>query len=608
MDIQSEFLGFLLCFDVGNVRNSVSSEQIQVGTIREFKPSIEVVEYSSLKIYLEVLDGNPAELFLNELDCGEESFVITENRSIVVAEPKSFALPPGSYIIEIRQKGISYYVGIKIVPKNMNEDQLDEMRDFIERQMAGLSVDIFKSRQYGLEDKFSDINPAYQKYRVFSEFGGRLVRTCNEVIINPLSELHQQYCERYVSRKPDAKSLRWLCTPKGMAQAGDCIVPRIVYEKKAFSSVALKENLWLYSVIQDVRFEVMKLERLLSRDIDLVYSKVKMRESELGKEKKRLEILSEQPRFYYDKNCGPILREIEWRRNEIAQIWRNVQGLQEKLTKVKKWKNSIAELHAQVRENLPNKFLKTNTKVSLQVLKDPRYRFIYEFHKKLTHIAMNLRAGEKGRVVSSFKPTWQLYELYVLFQTIRVMQKLGFALEEGWVEENTNSFFVDLEKETVVRMENDNYSACVVYNQLLPKQASPDQPFYSEENARPDVKIDFYESQSRKHVNSLVVDAKYKRYISLFDENIDTDAVKQAKRYRHTIEYITPEQAEPKSVVSLVIFAYPRDPYYNKVVQWEDYDRIAFCQLSPDGESVFGLENFTSVIEKWISNKLKIVT
>lgn len=566
-----------------------------------------VKEYQAFKLRMFFNEENVVELLIDDLIT--QSFC-RSGQEYELGNQENFRWPPGQYIIVISFNGREYFLSFAVLARNMDEQALYTMRELINSMVSGLAIDI--QRQH-IHTNFAPTknnhitNSMLAKYELFKLNVPCVLGNCIEIIKSPLQSLEKRYGERKVSKYADSRSIRWLASAKGSAKAGSISQPQVVFEKKVEIVITKKENYWLYYVLQDLRFELATLESAFSMILQGL--KVKRGEKEFQYDQssaRLLQIKENYPEYLlkvYEKQVTGEYKRLE---KEVNDLQNRYDENKRRHDELRQWLARIIEIQRHLVSLLqsPIPVIVTPT---LQILKNPRYRAVYSSHGKIMRNSLPTHL-QSGKGQKYYKSSDKLYEYYVWIQLITVFQELGYEWTKGWLQDVGGMYCQqDLEDETCVVFEDELHLVHATFNQRLSLRPTAEQFFYSTFNITPDIRVDFFDKDTGDFIKSFIVEVKYRPFHYLYDPMYDNSVMQQIKRYRQTIEYMTPEMSEPNSDPVFDIFVvYPKDIRENQVVRTEQW-WYCYCQLSPDSKDkgTFGYQEFKTEIGQWISKRIQ---
>jgi hypothetical protein len=211
-----------------------------------------------------------------------------------------------------------------------------------------------------------------------------------------------------------------------------------------------------------------------------------------------------------------------------------------------------------------------------------------------------LGENKSNHVVQILKPTWKIYEQFVFFQVINILRTNGFSVRSTFdlevLKELASGFCMVLENETMlIHVWYDK----IIY--LREDAANTGDLFFSTRMIQPDLRIDLYKkSEQPIFLSTVAMDAKHRKYKSLYNENYTSIVFTQLSKYNniyyrgeHTV------QSRRRSVVSSVLCVYSRDR--DAPIKQEEIP-LVFIQLFPelDHDQITGYPELRGEILDWL--------
>ncbi|REK76095.1 hypothetical protein [Paenibacillus paeoniae] len=200
----------------------------------EFKGEpFQVKEYEGLRFRF-VSDDSDDRMVVEKFDL-EIMEQFGPGESIVLTRPgdSDDMLVPGDYAVAVRTKRTSYEAFYRIEPKNMGWGQLLNLRNYLEQKLTGLSSDLLKRRSGTSEDDLEQMPSALKVYQHVQKNFNQLRHHLDSIVEDSIRDVVQIYGIRNYSRKPDAKSQRWL-SKRGSAKNATFMTPIFFNEKHTY--------------------------------------------------------------------------------------------------------------------------------------------------------------------------------------------------------------------------------------------------------------------------------------------------------------------------------------------------------------------------------------
>ena len=270
------------------------------------------------------------------------------------------------------------------------------------------------------------------------------------------------------------------------------------------------------------------------------------------------------------------------------------------LIKTKKLMNQIAIIYDEQVYFHNNNFRKVK-KPTQKLLKDSRYKHLYDFYQKLLKDKSKSAFKEKDY---EYKQTEKLYEYYILINIIKVMNECEFK----WSDKDQlqkrirKNYALNISSGTVLTFYSDKRIIEVHYDEELDNITKPssnnETSFISDgKNLKPDFRIDVYD-RKMNHKRSFIIEVKYRSFDKLYSEVSNTNVFNKLIDYKDKIK-VLPSYGY---AIDKVLVAYPEDIYYHQKLNKQRSGTFIFAQLSPsiNNDGQFGYEEFKNEVKKLI--------
>ncbi|QHW31039.1 DUF2357 domain-containing protein [Paenibacillus rhizovicinus] len=518
-------------------------------------------------------------------------------------------LVPGDYPVLVETASGGFESLYRIEPKNMNWNQLLNLRSYLEMKLTGLSFDLLKRRSGTFVDENDQIPHALKIYQHIQKSFNKLRHNLNGIVANPIRDVLQVYGPRNFSRKPDAKSQRWL-SKRGSAKNTNFLMPTYFYEKHTHLTEDILENQWVKYVLKKTKLALKQLQVMFERSRSDQKSKIN---------KKRSEVVSYQGRrarigsaFGYDSRKWELNKLISQGEKDILHLEKGLEKIDNNLFELNKMVTHFSryeqdECLSKVSDRLIHK------KPTLRLLKDSRYAGIYRFYQSLN--TLQKKDISVKQVVFPYKKTSLLFEYFVLCLIIESLEENRFSWSGGWLADESDpaTMIGGLTSETVLRFERNNgefYIELAYDTQILDPIDETISHFKANINRAPDFRISLYKNDG-EFLNTLIVDAKYRHYSYLWDEHEDNDVMKQLSDYLRIWHYDVNKPVRyrlNRSAVSKVVAVYPKQQGFNPFFEKND-KTLAFVQVEPtdpvSGKRSYGFDKLNELICEFLESSLE---
>lgn len=476
---------------------------------------------------------------------------------------------PGDYELSVTIGNEKWYGLFRIKPRHLNYDQLDRLRQDLERLVAGLSLDVAVGRGFDKE-QFDSLRRAGKADRTRLKQLGVLQKALSEVAPalalierEPHRRLGREYeiVQWHKSQRLDGKSFRWLSRgewlhiPRALPSNGWNAKPQMVLAPTASQSLDTYENRVVRFILRSLQDQACRLLKAIETDLMGVDGEIQQAEEKHWD--RDVQLLSERAQGYHQLQS--LASEVQDRLKRLART---------------PFLAEVGDL-----SELP---FPTTT-----LLKDDRYCTIYRWYQRVEEALVTVDTGEQFQTRT--KRTATLYEYWCLFQVIEICEKLGFRLTGGDFgfrlrEANRERLIPVIESGTAFWLEDDRgHRLRIVYNQPLPTSqsdamASGCDLYIANPKNQPDIRVDLMvEGQP---VRCLALDAKYRRLSNGWLQKPDVRF--QLMSYAGNLYRVDhPWQSVTKVAVAL-------HPGSGQVLEWQTAEagRIALAKLAPGCSTV----------------------
>lgn len=568
------------------------------------------------EIELEFLSFNSTDRVIVEL-FNSDSFVEIKPGEKKLITPIGYhedMFVPGDYPIRLETINGVFEALYRIVPKNMDWDNLMNLRDYLEKKLIGLSYDLLKSRSGTLDSNFEDAPHILKVYQHVQKNLKKISLNMESIINDPIKDIVQIYREKNHSRKPDGKSQRWL-SKKGKSKNLNHLSPNYFYEKHAELTENNLENRWIKYIMKSTKLNLNQLKFMFEKNLDLQSQKLLAKTKHVESYQERANSLIQS--LGYNETKKNLQKLIKHEKSEIFSISEQISKNNKNLFELKKIITKFARY-----ENAPI-LLKINSSIynkkpTMRLLKDSRYAEVYRFHKDIESFKKN--TTQVNQISFPIKRTSLLFEYYVLCMIIDILKGIGFVWKKGWLAESTDPLLLigSLTSETLLVLENvlENCYIELAYDTRILDSDETRSHFKANINKTPDFRVSIYNKKGI-FLNTLILDAKYRNHRYLWDENEKNDVMQQLSDYLRIWHYDAQKSVSNKlnrSAVHKVVAVYPKqkgiEPYFEK-----NDNTLVFVQIEPvdpeSSEEPFGYSNLSSIINEFfeftlINNKLEL--
>ncbi len=530
------------------------------------------------KLYLDVLDTLPEKVEVSE----GELFVTPSSEAIQLYENSDDYCPliPGHYQIKVCAGGETYFSWLKVIPKQIDEEQWYLMRDEVECTLSGLSQELVRKNRgigSGPESDALLTKNGIRKILVIEGEYRKFSLCLQEIKNKPRMNVRKNYNLAPVEKKAflDKNSIRYRAKHPESAS--------VILSPRYFEDFNILENQWIVFILRHLIREVGTISDFLSKYIS----------------KLNQEIVYEQNLFGKSQDMTQAKEKTLQEMDHLLQFAKKFRNECERFL-AEEWVKAVA---IEKPRRLPH-----------VMNLDSRYNRIYRLFRMLRNDAVTVDFLSDYRFY--WKRTDKLYEIWGFIKLMKSIQSdsIGFSAVEGWIYDfdvKDNRLTVPfLSPGTSVKFSKGHISLILTYDEVLPsksKDATFEKPLFSvNKNKRPDARIEVYANE--EYIGSVVFDFKYRPQKLIWGSEADNYVKQQLDNYRNSLNSkflyakSKPGQWDRFKAVHEVWAIYPRDKYNRQYDEaFEDY-QIRLFQLSP-GDDQDELEDLLKdSIERIIRN------
>lgn len=492
------------------------------------------------------------------------------------ARNEDFPWRMGVYIFELVYKEKKYVGGINVLPHHLNQRQVEQIHNYLNKQVEGIIYDFVYSNQAPSETNHTLQKHWYYDYaRQLSEHYHEFMFAMTALTKHPKDLIKPEY---HISMKPgklDRKSIRWSQSNKGIAKNSGNFHQSYQLVKKKVNHYDSKDNQWIKNILL-----------LWKRDISEVYRYIKKDEKLLWNMKKEQQVQLEE----YLRKKANLFKKRDVGENTKKDINSRILMAEKEINLLSKQKG-ILDNWLELLHRMENKlvFFLNHTYLSnvirgrrKPVLKNIHYFRIDSLYEELKSVREN--GSGDNHLNSILKPTWQIYEYFCLLKVINLLQSSGYNLVQGINEDVLKSYFeygiqsgtkfVLENKERVIHVWYDHYHA-----HSLQQALSRGESFYIHDpKKKPDIKVDAFEKTSDGLWlrGSLILDAKFSKMKHIYNESYINRTTEQLTGYYSFFYH--GKSLTQGTCVNQVICLYAGDDANNI---WEERQPITFIKLRP---------------------------
>ncbi|MED4116308.1 DUF2357 domain-containing protein [Priestia megaterium] len=475
-------------------------------------------ENSQSRLYMDGLDTLPTTTLGENID--DEAYILPTSGDVIILYDNVtdknkylethlegyYPFIPGYYRIRVLHDGVNYYARLKVMPKQVTEEQWVAMREEIEETLHGLAQDLIH-RNATIDQNENlpiPVNLLRKLYIIKNDYY-KWISALKAINENPRINIKKEYSliPKGKAANIDANSIRYKVRHPESAN--------YTYSPNNIRSYDLLENQWMKKILSFILKDVNELLDYMN----------------MYKDKVKREISAELR--FHDENHSQvrlkqrIIDEIK----EYETFVKRVRGYCLPILK-SEWMENINDEEPMY---IPH---------ALQL--DQRYKRLHKLYRLLKGKEMSITLASQYDYY--WKRTDLLYEIWGFLQLVKALQHelVGFKVTRGWIfnviPSNQALQIPFLEPGTTIEFVKDDVKINLVYDETLPfkKEATKfEKPLFSTNNHnRPDARMDFYKDED--YLGSIIVDFKYRPIWHIWN-NSKLEGYKQNHTMRQLISY-----------------------------------------------------------------------
>lgn len=384
---------------------------------------------------------------------------------------------PGIYRLQLREESNNLFSWLKIIPKFLDNDQLDKMRQDVENTIIGLARSFSANTNGTITESNDDLSSDdYEMLSILHDEYYQFQRAVFAIDKFPKSGITELYhWTRKMVGPMDSRGIREMTNRPDRKEE--------IFGKYRVANYNIQYNMLLAYDLRMLLKVINKLCEKIRNISNLVNSK------------------------------NESLRDLE-NDNKILNKYRFMINN----TLSKDWMNDVAKV-----DNVADKSFSP---------RNINYLFVKKLLKRILSVS-DKEFSFHRQYTYYWHRTDLLYEIWGYIQVIKGMKAIGFKPMKGWIFQKDMKEIDILENGTTVELsrkgENENLKAKVIYNKKItpnsPDRVTKENPLWTPAKHNwPDIRIDLYDEGDRDNsetlIGALVLDTKYRRFkdISSFEE------------------------------------------------------------------------------------------
>lgn len=540
----------------------------------------------NLDLWIEVMDMLPSKCFTdNEEEVGRflpsnhiRGLYLNISSNHNTEKWDYSPLLPGVYKMVIRENNIDRYFGfLKVESLQINEEQLNTMRDEVEHILEGLAKEVATKRNLAGNNINLDNNILHKYHQIISQ-ANNLIINLNLIIRDPKYKIKKMY----IKKMPGQPT-------KEDARTGGIFRNRAKDNKIASFNYYLEYDT---SINNNLKYMVESILRDTIAVEDYIIENLEILTQELVTQKK------------YNSAITRIDQKISILNNHI----KTVQQLKAQLTYVLK-QNWIEKISS-------------NMKNQDKLPRIPYHRTVYSIYQKLNRKDL-IELNPLENYIYSWKETSKLFEIWGFLKLLLMLKdnkELNINEATGWIfNTRTEKIYPLLNpNEEITLLNNKGLKLIVRYDSIISgpndTNLSIDNPLLTLENSnRPDFRVDIYSYGYYK--GSILADFKYRALGKLGNPSVYINnryndpgykVYSQLMAYTHARTYYLNSDIHARKfadfAVQRVLGIFPKKNNQSPTFIRDTASKITRCSLSPGMEYKELEDEFIEIIDEITSN------
>lgn len=464
--------------------------------------TIKIVENEEVTIFFNSSDSS-ARLYLDALD------ILPDGNNVLVDEKGRIYRPVSNSPIPLYKQGKDYdalrvdafrlcvscagqeyFSMLEVLPKQLSITEWAMMRDDLENEIRGLAQDIVR-RNIGLGNERDGAIPPQKLYIFFvmQKYASKVLSALIALQNAPKYHIITNYVEEDSSRavKMDTITVRRYLHRGGSESQYSVPVKQITYD--------IQENRLLKRI-------VAIYDRELAQFITTIEGIVEYRKNGKKREHKQYQML-------YEQGLNEFL--------DTAKKLRKITAI----IKTQDWYQTVGPLRDGA---IPHAFAL-----------DSRYGVLYKMYEDLRNPDFKIQLDPNYSY--SWKKSSSLYEMWCYVKICRAFAETYDIIGNHWnLCFGNDMLFPYLANGVTMSFENEKVRVDVIFDQFIPSKPSQSKlhknPFYTVgKHKRPDITIDIYTKKDDWYIGSIILECKYRKLSSFWQENSDWSSRPQIQAY-----------------------------------------------------------------------------
>ncbi|SMO77357.1 DUF2357 domain-containing protein [Melghirimyces algeriensis] len=528
----------------------------------------------SVRFYMDGLDSLPETTVKTDPEGG--IYLSPSPYPVTLFDPRDDVYPfiPGYYRIRISTHQQSYYAGLRILPKQIQVSQLEQMREEVEHVLQGLALNWYRKNMVNRPMAMDTTVPP--KLMLQSMMIQRHFPKAISALNDLREKIHYRVQKAYKNLPVErCKVIDNVTVKQHLTQPANTMTLKTPYR---VIDVDLPENRLLKHITRSIT-------RMLHQFNDSADQYRKKINDELGSFSENSTIVRQKQNVLKDLN--DTLRQA----HKLKRSFQRIQSAP--------WYSNISDTWS--------------VNVSHVMNSDARYRAIYQLYREWKQKDITITLDESLQY--QWKRTDKLYEIWSMIQLIQLLSRepLGYRPVSGWmvhsVMNNGTMHIPSLPAGEKIVFEKEEIRLHLTYDGTVPTNSKQTTlygtPVYTRgTNNRPDARLDIYKRGT--YIGGQVMDFKYRPKIAVWNpnrigNNRQTDTMRQLNSYGS--DFRSPFLYTPdwkwRQAIREVWALYPEQHPKESVDYIEDHS-ICLLSLSPGFHNRHVAKRLQQVIDQLV--------
>lgn len=514
---------------------------------------------------------DPVRIQIENYDDGNMYDVTSDNRFQLSTGREDFGCYfTGYFSVKISNAGSLDNYLFFVKPKNLQYENVKQIRNYVNDFYSGLSLDIQKKKQGDPSELISAHNPTANEniQFVISNIPKVLTYSHQYVESRPTETIKKDIVSG-ANRKIGQKSIQWLAK-KGMTENENIYDPGKLLVRKTQFNINTPQNGFFRSELLFWNNELGKMVNTISNYVSRFTVAIDDTNAKIATVQKEIDSIKSNARISESvkKSKNGILKD---EKANLDNLYSYLSMYKETLIEVKNYKADLEYL-------LFNSWVKqvsfqSTSKINLH---DSRLKLMSRIHSEYIDIKIrNRRTNNTEGFVFAEKSTPKLFETYVFILLVNMLRENGYEVVN--VNEENESLLYKFSNPSEVYLKKGDITCRIGYDTRLKKIS---ESFKKDAFAtipgmrhdRPDFIISYHDSEG-KILDSKVVEVKWRGLNNFYDENGETDVVIALYQYQGIVYHRVINNKNDRGVISKVIVIYP--DYDERIVEIQQNEIVA---------------------------------